>query len=1094
MEEMIGHFRTSPLLVVEKSTEPPAPPKHRVVENASYPKKPRDDDIPSINDGIDPSEYECSFLTLSRVTAFMRRAAQNPTATVGGGDIEKAFHHLPLHPSVRKQLCLSWRGDFYVRLVAPFGVRSTPAVFISVMDTSLRLIKSKFGSSVEIAPHMDDLAIAIYDPSTSLEQVLDFLRELGWQISDEKTQPSSRSTVHVGVEWDLDRQTMSVPEKKKRKYRRKIEEAIDTFGKKAIPEKTWSSLKGSLQHVTSIVPSLRTEMKTIYAFHKAYRNKYATRSIEPRELRTLKTWLAHLAPDRALSSSFASPPNTFPHYLTSDACESGIGIYIRTAETDPFPSRIMTRFYPLLPNWRTRLQEKASMFHAEGWGTELLLEAAIRLGAKDCALTLHTDKERTQTHHTALCAHRRTSRSDQSYQLAYGKGWSSNPLLNVSIQRLNDVCLYFNIHLTLEWIPSEENEADPVSRGVAVPDEVDFAGSLSIPFGSNKLFLNTPISTPSPVPATHKADQPPPPLPQVEPTEDPLHQPFDEDFHAQVQDAFEVVQEAEEGDIPSPEVYEEEEEEATLLVGTEEEGSLNAEFSLQERLEDPEMFAQHEADMDALSGLFDEWKKVTMEPTTKPATTGEGEDFVMLDQDEQDEAFRRMGDGLFTTAKYHDIPGFHLSAPPDIEVEPALPTTGSNVFYDDVPLDATKRLSSAFLRSLPRHKVLFAASPEGFELGKRYSLDVRHAKAYAIYHAVTAKTLDAYAGNVMQFIEFLEEQGREAKDRFPTNMEDVAMWLSTFVGKVQPGTIRRKLDSLMSWHVAHIQPFNPEPKIIKNLLQSAKKAAPAKKEQRPGITIADMNYVLSVLDERKGTDPTAENYLWAMQALILCAFFSMARFGELVMSRNGRNWKDGEYPEDFFDPEVNVNGANVSSEICEESGVEVIRIHIPVTKTQPRDGEDVYVASQKAPGTPYNPIAYLRKHLFFNKPTACDPLFSYYARDGQRQWMTASACVKEVNKILEADGRERIWPHSFRIGGSNFFTVAKVNPDHIRQVGRWSASGTVIDRYMRNQHITALLHLSNIQQDNDPKLRKSLLEFNGVEDAPTPPEEDDDLA
>ncbi|GAA5964504.1 hypothetical protein JCM10213_004227, partial [Rhodosporidiobolus nylandii] len=90
---------------------------------------------------------------------------------------------------------------------------------------------------------------------------------------------------------------------------------------------------------------------------------------------------------------------------------------------------------------------------------------------------------------------------------------------------------------------------------------------------------------------------------------------------------------------------------------------------------------------------------------------------------------------------------------------------------------------------------------------------------------------------------------------------------------------------------------------------------------------------------------------------------------------------------------------------------------------------------------------------------------------GRRKWLTSGAVVNTFNEVLQELGKERIWGHSFRIGGGNFYAVNGVHPDRIRQSGRWE--GKVVDKYMRNQNLTAIKYLSNIQFTLDPSLKEA---------------------
>ncbi|GAA5962341.1 hypothetical protein JCM10213_005780, partial [Rhodosporidiobolus nylandii] len=79
----------------------------------------------------------------------------------------------------------------------------------------------------------------------------------------------------------------------------------------------------------------------------------------------------------------------------------------------------LVEYAALRPDWETAFGEDgAYMCNAEAWGTEMLLESAVKLGARECSVNLRTD--------------------NQTFYGAFNRGWTSNILLNASIRRIND--------------------------------------------------------------------------------------------------------------------------------------------------------------------------------------------------------------------------------------------------------------------------------------------------------------------------------------------------------------------------------------------------------------------------------------------------------------------------------------------------------------------------------------------------------------------------------------------------------------------------------------------------------------------------------
>ena len=68
-----------------------------------------------MNDGIDPQDFSLQYIKVDQV-------------------IRRVSRHGPVHPNDHFSLGMRWRGQFYVDISLPFGLRSAPFNFNSVAD------------------------------------------------------------------------------------------------------------------------------------------------------------------------------------------------------------------------------------------------------------------------------------------------------------------------------------------------------------------------------------------------------------------------------------------------------------------------------------------------------------------------------------------------------------------------------------------------------------------------------------------------------------------------------------------------------------------------------------------------------------------------------------------------------------------------------------------------------------------------------------------------------------------------------------------------------------------------------------------------
>ena len=68
-------------------------------------------------------------------------------------DLEQGFHHVDLHISVQSFFGMSWRGEFYVWRVLPFGCSASPYVFKKVLEPVSAYLRDQ---NLRLALFVDD--------------------------------------------------------------------------------------------------------------------------------------------------------------------------------------------------------------------------------------------------------------------------------------------------------------------------------------------------------------------------------------------------------------------------------------------------------------------------------------------------------------------------------------------------------------------------------------------------------------------------------------------------------------------------------------------------------------------------------------------------------------------------------------------------------------------------------------------------------------------------------------------------------------------------------------------------------------------------
>ncbi|KAK4691670.1 hypothetical protein P7C70_g9300, partial [Phenoliferia sp. Uapishka_3] len=449
-EADVGPYRTAPLNVAPKGTTLPGEPlKWRIVENPAFPYEETPDGTRSINSELDAREFQCTWIKLRTCQDLFRSLP--PEAVVMGTDMADGFHHIPLAWQVHKHFCLSHQGLVFTRKVGQFGVTTTPGVFGITMDATSAILRHLI-PNIHTLNQVDDLLVVFLDPLTQDASVLDILAELGW-VTNEKGWKRARKFTFMGIDWDLDAMTMTIPDRKRQKYLARVDQALHyaTYNV-SVDLQFVESLIGSLMYVSYVIPLWKSDLYHLLAFRRGFSTTSHARRFSKQHFfknkgplfRSLVLWKEYLSSE-LITSSFATPIEIFGWDLSSDACDQGMGI-VQVAT--PYESAEGYAFHVPLPAGWKRI-EGLHIGPAEGWAVELLLDAALALDAHDCVLELWCDND--------------------GFSMAFPKGYSRNLAQNESIARMNRKAAAKNIKILIPRIGTHDNPADSVSRGEIDP-------------------------------------------------------------------------------------------------------------------------------------------------------------------------------------------------------------------------------------------------------------------------------------------------------------------------------------------------------------------------------------------------------------------------------------------------------------------------------------------------------------------------------------------------------------------------------------------------------------------------------------------------
>lgn len=352
-------------------------------------------------------------------------------------DITSAFHHVSMHPSQYEYLSFCWNGKCYSYRVMPFGLASAPYTLYKV----IRPLLAKWrGLGIKIVIYVDDAIILGETKAEVLWAVQIIKQDLDacgfvWQPSKCHWDPT-QVIKWIGFVLDLKCFRLLIPKEK-------IEQTLDCIKKlerkKRVTPRQIAGFTGKINAFSEVVGAmsqLHTRFSTDDIVNVVDPHNYDTYdnkcdlSQEARD--ELEFWNKNLWSLRA--RSLAAHKSRQLVMVFSDASDTGMGAYV-SIDGIEHVSHV---------KWTPKETKNSSAWR--------------ELKAVEVALTSFGHKLRGRgiqwnTDNKAITA-------------IIPKGSTKMPLQTLAI-RIFRLCTFFQIKLSVQWIPRSENQkADAISRYV----------------------------------------------------------------------------------------------------------------------------------------------------------------------------------------------------------------------------------------------------------------------------------------------------------------------------------------------------------------------------------------------------------------------------------------------------------------------------------------------------------------------------------------------------------------------------------------------------------------------------------------------------
>lgn len=451
-----GAFQSSPLSIDEKEIDGTFELKLRMCINLSK----GTDTKPSTNSYSNKADFPTSYDPAAYTGDLVANAPEGSLAMVM--DISKFHRRTPICPAHKKWFVMQGRpGEFFMQHCCPFGATGSESNSGQISKAILRIWEvSGIGPSGKwsddvvtlVAPSSgsgtaDDPWVYPYDEQIVISTVSS--TDIPWHPLDQKGQPFLPYFDYVGMFWDLVDRSVGVRENKRIKFHYRASVFAYKAHKDKCSEKDVMEIHGSLCHLAFVHQLGRSHLSSFSSFITEFKGlpdeyRYAPRSVK----HDINWWVERLS-----LKDFKRPllplGEVIDLRISVDAStEWGIGL----------------KWGDEWDAWRVQEGWKGP-WRDIGWleclAIELLvLHLEIR-DYKNCRVRVLSD--------------------NQGIIGAYWKGRSRNVQVNYSIRRFMSILDSLHLFLEVEYVRSEDNPADPISRGELGAPDLRLSPPISLP-------------------------------------------------------------------------------------------------------------------------------------------------------------------------------------------------------------------------------------------------------------------------------------------------------------------------------------------------------------------------------------------------------------------------------------------------------------------------------------------------------------------------------------------------------------------------------------------------------------------------------------
>jgi hypothetical protein len=436
LESFLGRpFIAHPLGIVPKSNG-----KYRLVEDLSHPHDPS---FPSLNALTDTSNLSLNWGSMADAAHLVITAP--PGSLAATVDWQEAFRNCGITPSEWWLGIIHWKELFHIDRALKFGGKASNHDF-ELAASALADLLMAIWLTLSVIYWVDDDHMRITPTNSSppweyevnITQICDFAASLGVIFPPNKTVPFSSEVKYIGFLWLYETKEVRIPENKRTDF---LSLLLSSSSNPSVTLPTLRTIVGKLSHFSLVVPLGRCNMRGLWSLQTAMSQKAHPNAAWPwtaRQRQDLNWWINTLSRPN-VGMLLCTQPKPSPDFrLFCDASSSwGIGIIINE-HWDAFK---------LSEGWNTSLETPRDIGWAEFAAVEIIVYFVLKhYNLYDTHILIHTD--------------------NQGVLGAWANRSSRNPASNNVLGRTLSSLLARRCWLTLTYVKSAENPADPPSRGL----------------------------------------------------------------------------------------------------------------------------------------------------------------------------------------------------------------------------------------------------------------------------------------------------------------------------------------------------------------------------------------------------------------------------------------------------------------------------------------------------------------------------------------------------------------------------------------------------------------------------------------------------